>query len=366
MKLAFVLLSSLARPIPSTRVAVANMLPLLQAAGHDCHVVHAPDQASETPDLPADLLERLLALGPDLVVFQKVRGPSVLALLARLRAVGVPTCFMVCDLIDNQMVAAADGTVVVTEFLRSLHTPALQSRIQVVHDGIERPQVQAAADSANRRRLHAVLVTSAYLVHLPVIGLPPPWLQVTIVGPYRAKLRHRLQDFRWTLKRGLSPQQRMQAYGFLLHPGIRCVPWHADGVYDELRRADVGIIPIEGPAWDRTHPGLPPDWLRKSENRLTLKMAVGLPVVATPIPSYAGVIEQGENGFFAHTRREWLTHLDRLRDGVVRKRMGAAGRDSVLARFSMASQAHLLVSAFERISAAAAASAQTSDKAWHA
>ena len=302
-----------------------------------------------------------MALAPDLVVFQKVRGPSVLYLMARLRQAGLATCFMVCDVVDNEMVAAADGTVVVTAFLRALHHPALQPRIHVVHDGIERPAVEATDDGTRRGRLHAVLVTSAYLVRLPVIGLPPPWLRVTIVGPYRASRLCRLQDWRWTLRRGMSLAGQWQSLGFLLHPGIRCVPWTPDGVYDELRRANVGIIPVEGPPWLCDQGALPPDWMRKSENRLTLKMALGLPVVATPIPSYEEVIEPGRTGFFARSRSEWLAHLRRLRDGTLRRQIGQAARSSVLGRYSMARQAALLADVFQHIHDAAGLQALTQD-----
>lgn len=351
MKVGFILLSSPDRPVPSTRVAVMNMLPLLPALGIDSSILYAPNQASETPALPTGLFDEIKRQSINLVVFQKIRGPSVLALAVRLRHAGIRTCYLVCDLVDDGMVAATDGAVVVTDYLRSLHAPGLQDRIYVVHDGIERPEVSGAAIRGVRPGgpLKAVLVTSAYLVDLPFIDAPPSWLQITVVGPYRAKLLARLRDFRWTVGRGKTASQRAAALRFLFNPRIRCVPWHASGVYDELQHADVGVIPIDGELWDRARSPLPPAWMRKSENRLTLKMAAGLPVVVTSIPSYEAVIVPGVNGYFASDRADWLERLSSLRDPVERKRMGAAARAAVLQRFSMQSQARLLAQAFQSI-----------------
>ena len=68
-----------------------------------------------------------------------------------------------------------------------------------------------------------------------------------------------------------------------------------------------------------------------------------MPVVASPIPSYAPVMQSGVEGFFAATREEWLDRLDALRDPALRRRMGERARETVLQRYSMEEQARLLI-----------------------
>ena len=117
----------------------------------------------------------------------------------------------------------------------------------------------------------------------------------------------------------------------------------ADGsIVDAIVRIKDKIIPIDSKP---VHvPGtLPPSWRRKSENRLTLKMGVGLPVVASPIPAYEQVIDHGRNGLLAESRQDWIDHLSALRDPALRRRLGEQARASVLERYSKAEQARLLI-----------------------
>ena len=72
------------------------------------------------------------------------------------------------------------------------------------------------------------------------------------------------------------------------------------------------------------------------------QVAVGLPVVATPIPSYEPVITHGVNGLFAGSAAEWKSQLEALRDPLLRSSLGEQARRSVVERYSMKDQARLL------------------------
>jgi glycosyltransferase involved in cell wall biosynthesis len=80
-----------------------------------------------------------------------------------------------------------------------------------------------------------------------------------------------------------------------------------------------------------------------------MKMSMGLPVVACPVPSYRDVIVQGENGFLATSRDEWLRCFEELRDPRRREAIGRKARASVLPRYSKAEQARRLIAALERV-----------------
>lgn len=209
-RIGFVLLSNSACPLPSTRIAVLNLFPLLRAAGYDPEIVFEPASATETPEL-AGLAERAKARGCSLVFFQKVHGASVLAEMRKLRGLGIRTVYGVCDRIDDEIVRATDATTIVTEFLRQQHASELRERIHIVHDGIERPDIchphDSDAGSTPASRLRAVLVTSSTLETIPVIGRLPRDLDLTVVGRYPESPSLK-QAIRGHLKRALlQPSQ---------------------------------------------------------------------------------------------------------------------------------------------------------------
>lgn len=353
VKVGFVLLSNSRNPIPSTRIAVLNMFPYLRDMGFDPHIVYEPTEVDDKPEVDG-LGARLVSDGFQIVVFQKVGGDSIEALARELGAAGIRTVFCVCDFINVRMASVTNATIVVTDFLKSLYPQSLQSKIHVIHDGIERPELFKQQVSSRRgtftKRLRAVLVTSMSLKHLPQIGTPPRWLHVTIVGRYPPShnVKQRLGQVSRQLRRSSDTRQRLDFLRFFLDTNISCVAWDPVNVYRHMLEADVGIIPIndlESPA-DQAEV---PSWKVKSENRLSMKMSLGLPVVTSRIPAYEPLIQQGHNGFFARDRSEWLEHLNTLRDPVMRARVGQAARETVVQRYSMKEQARLMSELFRKL-----------------
>ena len=344
IKVGFVLLSNSQNPIPSTRIAVLNMLPFLRVAQFDTHIVFEPIQNTETPDV-AGLATRLKAEGFRIVYFQKVHGDSVLKLTRELRAAGIKTVFGVCDVIEPAMAEATDATITVTDHLKSLYPSMLQAKIATVHDGIERPTLHktdwGVHSGSPARPLRAVLVTSVGLDRLPVLANPPSWLHVSIVGRYppSGQKLQRLREARWQLATQRTLHDRVRFLRFLASPRITRLAWDAHGVYDAMLNSDIGIIPIEADP----NQGTLSNRLLKSENRLTLKMAIGLPVVASPIPAYEAVVQQGHNAFLARDTAEWLACLTALRDPALRRHIGQEARRTALAQYSMERQAERLV-----------------------
>jgi len=355
LKIGFILLSNSQAAIPSTRIVVLNMLPYLHAANFDTHIVFEPDTSTKTPDV-SGLATRLKAEGFQIIFFQKVFGDSVLALAQAMRLLGIKTVFSICDFVNPAMCEATDLTIVVTDYLKSLYPPQLQHKVHVVHDGIEQPLLHKSEcgthTGSGLQPINAVLVTSTALQRLPLLASPPRWLRVTIVGNYSPdanKLR-RMGENHWRLNRLSSWGEKARYFRFLTNPSIKCEAWGAESVYAAMQQADIGIIPIEvDPVRDPTG-----EWRLKSENRLTLKMAMGLPVIATPIPSYEPVIDQGVNGFLAHNNSQWLSYLSALRDPVLRQSIGQRARQTALARYSMDLQASNLIALLRQLIRASA------------
>ena len=352
LKVAYLLASPVETPLPSTRVSVLNILSLLRKSGISGEVIFAPKAPEETPDV-STVEESLLRGDFQIAYFQKIRGESVERLVKRLSAIGVKSVFGVCDLVDPVMAELANATIVVTEFLKSLYPADLQHKIHVVHDGIERPEFfknHYREDRGSKKNpLRAVLVTSAPLTSLPVLGRPPDWLHVDIVGKYAEDRMGRLRYARWNVQSMDGGVARRGHYlRFLLDRRISRKPWSADGVYSDLLAADIGIIPEYRNGMVDRHSGVPHSQM-KSENRLTLKMATGLAVLASPIPAYEAIVEQGRNAFLATTYDSWLEKLEILRDPQIRSGIGIRARESVLNEFSIERQAQKLIEVFRAL-----------------
>jgi glycosyltransferase involved in cell wall biosynthesis len=215
-----------------------------------------------------------------------------------------------------------------------------------VHDGIEHPEFIKESWDSTGVSLTAALVTSQHLDHLPVIRYVPPWLNIRIVGQYQLGLQ-KFRNIWWHLQNKTN-NERISYLQFLMNHHIKCVPWGRLSVYRELLDSDIGIIPI---ASDLSKPrsSIPPEWMLKSANRLTLKMSVGLPVIATPIPAYESVIIHGHNGLFARSPRDWDRCLKLLRDPDLRREIGTSARNSVESKFSIQEQARLFLNVVKSV-----------------
>ena len=354
VKIGFVLASPRASPLASTRISVLQMLPYLAQAGHDAVIVFEPEATTPRPAL-GGLAERLIAERFDVVYFQKVAGPDVLAMVRRLRNAGIRTIFGVCDLIDNEMAEACDATITVTEFLRGLYRADLRSRIHVVHDGIEneaaRKLPDASAADGDPTRLTAVLISGQHVRRLPAIGRIPGFLRVLVVGDYppSSSWITRLKTEYWDWRRNPSLGLARDSARFVLWRNFETRRWSIDAAYSAMQTASIGIIPIDTNQAGNAD-GSEPLWRVKSENRLTLKMAMGLPVIATPIPAYRAVLRHGETGFFAETPAQWRACFAALRDPELCRKMGAAARAAVIERFSKAEQARRLLGVLDAVS----------------
>ena len=355
VKVGFVLASNLYKSLASTRVFAWNLFPYLKAANYDPIVCFEPVVAQEYPDVPG-LSERMHDLGIEVAIFQKVHGPSVLQEVGKLSEKGIKTIYGVCDFIDNEMVAATDATIVVTDYLKGLYAPQLHDRIHVVHDGIENPDLYktdyCAVSRGTRSNppLQAVLVTGDELLEIPVIETPPDFVEITVIGYYPAagSVTQRLKHVYRNIRSSATFRQNSLVVRRLFGRGFKTVNWDMNTVHKLMRDADIGIIPIDMRPDPMPNQNASP-WQVKSENRLTMKMAVGLPVIASPVPSYLPVVDQGRNGFIATTRDDWNACFEELRDSRTRQRIGQNARISVLHMFSKEAQARKLARVIEAV-----------------
>ena len=104
-------------------------------------------------------------------------------------------------------------------------------------------------------------------------------------------------------------------------------PWAAADEIADLHSFDIGLMPLSDDIWTRGKCGF----------KLLQCMAVGLPVVCSPVGVNADIVTDGREGFHATTREEWVAKLDALiADSGLRRQMGHHGRLRVANTFSLA------------------------------
>lgn len=121
------------------------------------------------------------------------------------------------------------------------------------------------------------------------------------------------------------------------------VPWSEGSEIAAIQRMDVGIMPLMDDPWERGKCGY----------KLIQYMACGLPVIASPVGVNREIVEHGVNGFLASSEKEWRSALcGLLNDSELRRKMGNAGREKVVAKYSIQAQgprvARLLIEAIQR------------------
>jgi glycosyltransferase involved in cell wall biosynthesis len=68
-------------------------------------------------------------------------------------------------------------------------------------------------------------------------------------------------------------------------------------------------------------------------------MSLEIPTVMSNVGVNPEIIQNGVNGFLASTDEEWVDKISRLIDSAeLRKKMGKAGRQTVVERYSVISQ----------------------------
>lgn len=112
-------------------------------------------------------------------------------------------------------------------------------------------------------------------------------------------------------------------------PGLENISWHRDTEVSDLLPIDIGIMPLPDNEWARGKCGF----------KGLQYMALEIPTIMSPVGVNTEIIEDGVNGFLAGTNEEWVEKLTFLIESpVLRERIGKAGRQTVVERYSFESQ----------------------------
>jgi glycosyltransferase involved in cell wall biosynthesis len=123
---------------------------------------------------------------------------------------------------------------------------------------------------------------------------------------------------------------------------VENVSWSLATETKDILSFDVGIMPLRDDAWSRG----------KCAFKALQMMALGIPVVASPVGANREVIQDGVNGFLADGAEEWAARLSSLAESPkLREEIGQRGRGTAISRYSLKGAGEELASAIRRLCA---------------
>lgn len=118
------------------------------------------------------------------------------------------------------------------------------------------------------------------------------------------------------------------------------VPWTPVGEVAALYSFDIGLMPLRDDVWTRGKCGF----------KLLQYMAVGLPVVCTPVGINAEIVDDGVTGYWAWTSSDWVDKVERLISNPrLRADMGQRGQSKLQSLYSLEVTAAQFVNAIVRV-----------------
>jgi glycosyltransferase involved in cell wall biosynthesis len=117
-----------------------------------------------------------------------------------------------------------------------------------------------------------------------------------------------------------NPNLPLQSFEF--------IPWRKETEIQDLLSFDIGLMPLTDDTWANGKCGF----------KALQYMALEIPCVASPVGVNNSIIQNNQNGFLCQSENEWETTLEKLiADRSLRKRIGSAGRETVIQHYSVSS-----------------------------
>ncbi len=106
---------------------------------------------------------------------------------------------------------------------------------------------------------------------------------------------------------------------------VEAIQWRSETEIDDLGHIDIGLMPLPDENWSRGKCGL----------KALQYMALGIPTICSPVGVNSTIIKDGENGFLAGDKAEWIKKLKQLiHSPRLRREIGLAGRKTVEQEYS--------------------------------
>jgi glycosyltransferase involved in cell wall biosynthesis len=124
-------------------------------------------------------------------------------------------------------------------------------------------------------------------------------------------------DFNFILIADKDPELYFKNYMF--------IPWNKESEWEDLRKIDIGIMPLDNSEWEEGKCGF----------KVIQYMALGIPALASPTKANCAIIQNGQNGFICSNDSEWKNGLKRLiQDAELQSAFSRQGRETIETKFS--------------------------------
>lgn len=260
--------------------------------GFNSYIAYLPEFIEE--EIPFDFarkkhFETLVSAG-DKIVLQKIKSPVNLHVLRYFKELGLKLILIDCDWPPTKEVGEMVDLIICTsKVLRdkyvslNLNAVFIEDCPEVYFDQAKKPRKEKLeciwfGDGSYKRWDDVTWLKQLFHEKLP------NWKLVTISN-------HSQADIRWT-----------------------------QGCLQVLKRADACAIPIRA---------LNDESKAKSANRLLQSMALSVPVVCSPLPSYVDIVTKGKDAIISSSDEEWIEAFQKLEDEVFRIQMGENAFKSV-------------------------------------
>jgi glycosyltransferase involved in cell wall biosynthesis len=110
-------------------------------------------------------------------------------------------------------------------------------------------------------------------------------------------------------------------------PGVDTepLPWRSASEIDDLAPIDIGVMPLPDDNWSKGKCGL----------KALQYMALGIPTICSPVGVNSTIIKEGQNGYLADGKAEWIEKIKALiHSSELRRELGRAGRKTVEKEYS--------------------------------
>lgn len=296
----------------STRYRALQYFPLLQQAGFDVAHVRAAGGAA------AFALALKKAAAADLVVVLRKTFPAPLLWL--LRRVSRRLLFD----FDDAIFCNTDGSPSATRMKRFAAMARTCDQLLAGNDFL-----RGNAEVFNRAvtLVPTSVIADGYLrdVDKPVNSIDLVWIGSSSTRKYLLEVLPALR-----LAASRVPGLRLKVIADFDLPDaglpVLAVPWSAATEAQALASAHIGIAPMRDDDWSRG----------KCALKVLQYMAAGLPVISSACGANAEIIEEGSNGYLVTGDQAWCDRIVELaNDAALRSRLGAAGREKVLAAYAI-------------------------------
>ena len=116
--------------------------------------------------------------------------------------------------------------------------------------------------------------------------------------------------------------------------------WSEKDEVADIQSFDIGMMPLMDDPWSHGKCGL----------KILQCLATGVPVVCSPAGINREIVEDGVHGFWASSQEEWIEKLEILiNDHELRRKMGIAGRERVIERYSLKANESRMLKIFQQL-----------------